>query len=131
MIQEVEIPKFPDQPTVVWGGVRLEQDSVEVSSLKERFPGLPIAILEEDISWQMTGDEESDKKTNAMIWEQLAADSFGGGRAIIAGVFPPVAIEALSVADFSHCVGPDVYTPVYNDQDPTHPVRWVKLAGMA
>lgn len=99
-------------------------------------------IVTINVTWRATADVAGDIMENARTWEYLAAEAFVGYDApVIAGVFPPVAIEAIADADFSHCMAPDVWTPVSRQapelrESPDAPiplahVRWARLGGMA
>ena len=51
-------------------------------------------VIMENVTWQATSDMNDDLGANVMEWNRLAA--LVGKFGIIAGVFPPVAMEALT-----------------------------------
>ena len=50
-------------------------------------------VATHNITWAATADEEADREKNRKTWDSLY--TVAGVRGIIAGVFPPVALEAL------------------------------------
>lgn len=50
-------------------------------------------VVEKNLVWQATADARADRRVNAAIWESLRDEA--GINGIIAGVYPPVAIEAM------------------------------------
>lgn len=62
----------------------------------EAFPGAEVTAVNH--AWQATADEAADIAANAATWRK-----FAGMADVIAGVFPPVAIEAIP-ADLTSAV---------------------------
>lgn len=66
-----------------------------------------------NVTWQATPDCLADIAANAKVWRKLIADK---GK-IIAGVFPPVALEALETVREQLCLEFDEMTPAIAMQD--------------
>lgn len=95
-------------------------------------------------TWMSTSDAESDVRRNSETWlmlADLATSGEVGDQPVVAGIFPPAALEALFETDFSGFMSPRVLTPVcrpsasFVDElavpvDVNH-LRWVQLASMA
>lgn len=71
------------------------------ADLALRMQEYDIEIDQRNITWQATVSGAEDRYANRAIWQTLIdeasaeADKHGVGRLFIAGVFPPVALEAI------------------------------------
>ena len=91
-----------------------------------------LEITADAVTWQATADAEADRRENRHQWKEWRQ----AGYAVIAGVFPPVAIEAMpSPYGWDAC--PAVLTPVSRQAPelrqgespiPFVHVRWAVLA---
>jgi hypothetical protein len=70
----------------------------QANSLRE-FIGEEIEIIPENTTWAASSDGSADRIRNATMWRQLhqRLTSDGQRLAYVAGVFPPVALEALKL----------------------------------
>ena len=87
----------PKRTTVLWLS-RHTMSNAQAESLRE-FIGGAIEIIHENITWVASADGSADRIANATSWRQLHQRLIAGGQrnAYIAGVFPPVALEALKL----------------------------------
>lgn len=79
-------------PKIVWCS-RHEMTAEQKADLLRRVILSDCDVATHNITWAATADEDADTKQNRKIWDSLYAGV--GETGIIAGVFPPVALEAL------------------------------------
>lgn len=53
-----------------------------------------IEVITKNITWAASGDSSADIATNQMIWAGLMTEITNYPHVVIAGVFPPVALES-------------------------------------
>ncbi len=63
----------------------------QIEDLWKFFGDRSIEIKTENVTWEATDDVEADQINNKLMWKDLINESN-----LILGVFPPVAIEALT-----------------------------------
>ena len=74
-----------------------------------------IEVITKNITWAASGDSSADIATNRMIWAGLLTEVTNYPHIVIAGVFPPVAMESLSslrVSDDNFGYSKCVFTPI-------------------
>ena len=78
--------------TIVWVS-RHEMTAEQKADLLRRKRLSDCDVATHNITWAATADEEADREQNRKTWDSLYTGV--GENGIIAGVFPPVALEAL------------------------------------
>ena len=78
--------------TIVWCS-RHKMTAEQKADLLRRVRVSDCDVATHNITWAATADEDADTKQNRKTWDSLYA--VAGANGIIAGVFPPVALEAL------------------------------------
>ena len=82
---------------VIWLS-RHELSARQIADLAKEFGEKPRNLVVEtrNIGWKASTNCAKDIVANEEIWKLLFAEELDGGKKVITGVFPPVALEALA-----------------------------------
>lgn len=103
----------------------------QVEDLKRVLGVSEVQVISENVTWAASEDAQADVEANASTWRRVAAKSD-----LLAGVIPPVAIEAVWALDEGPRV-PSVWSPVSRQSREVradgsarvefHHVRWARI----